>query len=68
MPALVGVTADLHMTIKYDRHTHKLAYLPPYYQLTDPSSKQILSLWPQGYKTFSILNSAEPEIFPAHKC
>ena len=24
--------------------------------------------WPRGYKTFSILNSAEHEIFPAHKC
>ena len=24
--------------------------------------------WPQGYKTFSMLNSAEQEISPAHKC
>ena len=24
--------------------------------------------WPQGCKTFSMLNSAEHEIFPAHKC
>ena len=23
---------------------------------------------PRGYKTFSMLNSAEHEIFPAHKC
>ena len=23
---------------------------------------------PQGYKTFSVLNSAEHEIYPAHKC
>ena len=23
---------------------------------------------PQGYKTISILNSAEHEIYPAHKC
>ena len=23
---------------------------------------------PQGYGTFSILNSAEQEIYPAHKC
>ena len=23
---------------------------------------------PQGYKTFAMLNSAEHEIFPAHKC
>ena len=23
---------------------------------------------PQGYKTFSMLNSAEHEIYPAHKC
>ena len=24
--------------------------------------------WPQGYKTFLMLSSAEPKIFPAHKC
>ena len=24
--------------------------------------------WPRGYKTFSMLNSAEHEIHPAHKC
>ena len=24
--------------------------------------------WPRGYKTFFILNSAEQEIYPAHKC
>ena len=24
--------------------------------------------WPQGYKTSSMLNSAEQEIYPAHKC
>ena len=24
--------------------------------------------WPRGYKTFFMLNSAEPEIYPAHKC
>ena len=24
--------------------------------------------WPRGYKTFSMLNSTEHEIFPAHKC
>ena len=23
---------------------------------------------PQGYKTFSMLNTAEHEIYPAHKC
>ena len=27
-----------------------------------------LKIWPQGYKTFSMLNSAEHEIYPAHKC
>ena len=27
-----------------------------------------LESWPRGYKTFSILNSTEYEIFPAHKC
>ena len=25
-------------------------------------------IWPRGYKTFSMLNSTEHEIFPAHKC
>ena len=24
--------------------------------------------WPRGYKTFSMFNSAEHEIYPAHKC
>ena len=24
--------------------------------------------WPQGYKTFSILSSAEHEVYPAPKC
>ena len=24
--------------------------------------------WPGGYKTFSMLNSAEQQIYPAHKC
>ena len=24
--------------------------------------------WPRGDKTFSMLNSVEHEIFPAHKC
>ena len=24
--------------------------------------------WPRGYKTFFMLNSAEHEIYPAHKC
>ena len=24
--------------------------------------------WPQGYKTFFMLNSGEHEIYPAHKC
>ena len=27
-----------------------------------------LQNWPQGYKTFFMLNSIEHEIFPAHKC
>ena len=31
-------------------------------QLTD------VSIGPRGYKTFSVLNSAEHEIYPAHKC
>ena len=26
------------------------------------------SVWPRGYKTFSMLNSAEHETYPAHKC
>ena len=25
-------------------------------------------VWPRGYKTFFMLNSAEHEIYPAHKC
>ena len=29
---------------------------------------QIKQNWPQGYKTFSILNSGEHEIYPAPKC
>ena len=24
--------------------------------------------WPRGFKTFSMLNSGEHEIYPAHKC
>ena len=24
--------------------------------------------WPQGYKTFFMLNSTKQEIYPAHKC
>ena len=28
----------------------------------------MLRLWPQGYKTFFMLNSAEHEIDPAHRC
>ena len=24
--------------------------------------------WPRDYKTFFMLNSAEHEVFPAHKC
>ena len=24
--------------------------------------------WPQAYKTFSMLNSAEHEMYPTHKC
>ena len=27
---------------------------------------QTLSTWPQGYKTFFMLNSTEHEIFPTH--
>ena len=27
-----------------------------------------LVFWPRDYKTFFILNSAEHEIYPAHKC
>ena len=26
------------------------------------------TFWPQGYKTFFMLNSVVHEIFPAHKC
>ena len=26
------------------------------------------AVWPRGYKTIFMLNSAEHEIFPAHKC
>ena len=25
-------------------------------------------IWPRGYKTFFMLDSAELEIYPAHKC
>ena len=25
-------------------------------------------IWPQDYKTFFMLNSADSEIYPAHKC
>ena len=31
-------------------------------------NKVIPWIWPRGYKIFSMLNSAEHEIFPAHKC
>ena len=27
-----------------------------------------LEAWPHGYKTFFMLNSAEHEIYPTHKC
>ena len=30
--------------------------------------KAYLDIWPQGYKTFFMLNSTEHEIYPAHKC
>ena len=26
------------------------------------------NIWPRGYKTFFMLNSAETKIYPAHKC
>ena len=29
---------------------------------------QRIGVWPQDYETFSMLNSAEHEIYPAHKC
>ena len=31
-------------------------------------NKSTEQLRPQGYKTFFMLNSAEQEIYPAHKC
>ena len=27
-----------------------------------------IQIWPRGYKTFLMLNSAEYEIYPAYKC
>ena len=29
---------------------------------------KVRETWPGGYKTFSMLSSAEHEIYPAHKC
>ena len=31
------------------------------------SAASLKKTWPRGYKTFSMLNLAEHEIFPAHK-
>ena len=28
----------------------------------------VISIWPRGYKTFSMLDSAEHKIYPAPKC
>ena len=33
-----------------------------------PMDVVMMMNWPQGYKTFSILNSIEHEILNAHKC
>ena len=36
--------------------------------LCDHSRDYNKMIWPQGYKTFFMLNSAEHEISTAHKC
>ena len=33
-----------------------------------PSRLTSQVIWPQGYKTFFMLSSAETKIYPAHKC
>ena len=35
---------------------------------TNLSKEDHAACWPQGYKTFFMLNSTEHEIFAAHKC
>ena len=36
--------------------------------LSQVDKKCNIEAWPQGYKTFFMLNSTEHEIYPAHKC
>ena len=38
--------------------------LPAFYD----AQAHLTGHWPRGYKTFSMLNSAEHDIYPAHMC
>ena len=38
------------------------------YASSEGSGETSYMTWPRVYKTFSMLNSAEHEIYPAHKC
>ena len=50
----------INAKIEAVKHLHAVLLLIP--------EQRRRSIWPQGYKTFFVLNSTEHEIFPAHKC
>ena len=39
-----------------------------FFRNTIRASKRLEEIWPWGYKTYFVLNSAEHKINPAHKC
>ena len=49
------------------RFFFEINFLEKFFQEYHQNVKQFRS-WPRGYKTFFMLNSAEHEIYPDHKC
>ena len=59
-----GRTKDVHCDVSFEYPQHMCLLRNKKNNFND----SYLETWPQGYKTFFTLNSAEHEIYPAHTC
>ena len=63
MDKTISLPLGQGIIMKYENQSCVIQLLTVFF-----SSITIPNIWPQGYKTFFMLNSIEHEIFPAHKC
>ena len=65
---LHGVSENNRADARENLYTNHNMYSVTYNSVDESDQPEQSSVWPCGYKTFFMLNSAEPENFSPNKC